>query len=217
MSETIDVATRRLPVYLLLDVSGSMGGDPIEATRQGMKSLLGELKGDPQALETVWISVITFASQARQVAPLTELILAREPELNAGGSTSLGAALRMLLDSVRKEVRRTTAEQKGDWKPLVFLMTDGEPTDDWEAAADQVKQAKLGNIIALAAGPAANEQKLKRITDTVVRLHDLQPGALQAFFKWVSSSVSVSSLSMAANANAPVTLPPPPPEITIVP
>ncbi len=216
MSQT-DVATRRLPVYLLLDVSGSMSGDPIESVRQGMKTLLGELKSDPQALETVWISVITFGSTAQKAVPLTELITAREPELAAGGSTALGAALRLLMESMRQDVRKTTAEQKGDWKPLVFLMTDGAPTDDWEGAADELKRAGAGNVIALAAGHHADATLLKRITDTVLRMADLQPGAMQAFFKWVSSSVSASSVNVAQQAGAAITLPPPPPQITIVP
>jgi uncharacterized protein YegL len=213
----IDAATRRLPVYLLLDVSGSMSGDPIESVRQGMKTLLGELRSDPQALETVWISVITFGSTAQNAVPLTELITAREPELAAGGSTAMGAALRLLTESIRQDVRRTTAEQKGDWKPLVFLMTDGAATDDWEDAADELKRAGTGNVIALAAGHHADAARLKRITDTVLRMADLQPGAMQAFFEWVSSSVSVRSLNVAQSAGAPITLPPPPPQITIVP
>jgi uncharacterized protein YegL len=212
-----DAGSRRLPVYLLLDVSGSMSGDPIEAVRQGMKTLLGELKSDPQALETVWISIITFGSQAQKVVPLTELILAKEPELHASGSTALGGALRMLKDSIETEVRKTTAEQKGDWKPMVFLMTDGAPTDDWEGPADAIKSAKVGNVIALAAGAHADGEKLKRVAGTVLKMADLQPGALQAFFKWVSASVSVSSVSVAQQADAPITLPPPPAEITIIP
>ena len=216
MSE-FDAGSRRLPVYLLLDVSGSMSGDPIEAVRQGMKTLLGELKSDPQALETVWLSIITFGSTAQKVVPLTEMILVKEPELNASGSTALGGALRMLKDSIDTEVRKTTAEQKGDWKPMVFLMTDGAPTDDWEGPADQVKNGKLGNIIALAAGSNADGEKLKRVAGTVLKMADLQPGALQAFFKWVSASVSVSSVSVAQQADAPITLPPPPAEITIIP
>lgn len=64
---------RRLPIYLLLDTSGSMMGEPIEAVKQGVKALLSELKSDPQTIETAYLSVITFDSHARQVVPLTEL------------------------------------------------------------------------------------------------------------------------------------------------
>ena len=216
MSE-FDAATRRLPVYLVLDCSGSMTGAPIEAVRQGMKTLLGELKSDPQALETVFLSVITFDSSARQIVPLTELMLVKEPDFQATGTTALGAALRLLSDSIDKDVRKTTAEQKGDWKPLIFLMTDGAPTDKWEDAADSIKSKKPGNFIACAAGASADETTLKRITDVVVRLNDLQPDALKQFFQWVSASVATTSTGVANRGDAPINLPAPPPEIVIVP
>ena len=79
---------RRLPVYLLLDCSGSMSGDPIEAVRQGVRMLVSDLRGNPQALETAFLSVITFGSSAQQVCPLTELMSFQEPNLEASGSTS---------------------------------------------------------------------------------------------------------------------------------
>jgi uncharacterized protein YegL len=193
-----------------------MTGEPIEAVRQGMKTLLSELKSDPQALETVYLSVITFDSTARQVVPLTELILVKEPTFQATGTTALGAALRLLSERIEIEVRKTTPTQKGDWKPLIFLMTDGAPTDKWEDAADAIKSKRPGNFIACAAGAAAEESTLKRITEVVVRLHDLQPDSLKQFFKWVSASVATTSTNI-AKSDAPVGLPAPPPEIIIVP
>lgn len=203
---------RRLPVYLLLDCSGSMTGEPIEAVRQGIKALLSDLRGDPQALETAYLSVITFSSGAQQVCPLTELISFQEPTLTASGSTALGEALQLLQQSIEREVRKSSSTQKGDWKPLVFLMTDGQPTDSWETAADQVKQKRIGNIIACAAGPGADTSILKRITEIVVELKTLQPDQLKAFFKWVSSSIKSTSQSVAQVAadNAGVNLAPPP-------
>ena len=209
---------RRLPIYLVLDCSGSMAGEPIEAVRQGVKALLADLRGDPTALETAFLSVITFDSGARQVSPLTELMLFTEPHLDASGSTALGEALKLLEQAVEKEVRKSTATQKGDWRPLVFIMTDGQPTDTWQAPADSVKSKKLGNIIACAAGSWAATDPLKRITETVVKLDNLQPDTLKQFFKWVSDSIKLTSQSVAqVAADGPVGLPAPPPQIQIVP
>ncbi len=208
---------RRLPVYLLLDTSGSMSGEPIEAVRQGVRALLSDLKSDPQALETAYLSVITFSSSAQQVAPLTELMSFQEPNLDASGTTALGDALNVLGQCIDREVKKSTATQKGDWKPLVFIMTDGQPTDSWESAADQIKNRKF-NIIACAAGSGAEPAVLKRITEIVVQLNSLAPDQLKAFFKWVSSSIKMTSQSVSQVAgDAPVNLPPPPPQIQIVP
>ena len=113
--------SRRLPVYLLLDCSGSMMGEPIEAVRQGVKALLSELKGDPQALETAYLSVITFDSTARQTTPLTELLLFKEPQLNASGATALGEALEILMDCIHRN-------GKAIREIIPFSLIEGEST-----------------------------------------------------------------------------------------
>lgn len=210
---------RRLPVYLLLDTSGSMSGEPIEAVRQGVKNLLSDLMSEPTARETVYLSVITFSSSAQQVVPLTELMSFQEPFLDASGSTAFGDALKLLEQCLDREViKATSTTQKGDWKPLVFIMTDGQPTDSWESAAARIKQKKVGNVIACAAGSGADEHMLKNVTELVVKLNSLQPDDLKAFFKWVSDSIRTTSQSVAqVAADAPVNLPPPLPQITIVP
>ena len=207
MTEEVSAGMRRLPVYLLLDCSGSMTGEPIEAIRQGLRALVSDLKGDPQALETTWLSVITFNDSAQQVVPLTEIGAFQDPTLNASGGTALGDALRLLAKSVDKEVRKTTGSQKGDWKPLIFLMMDGPPTDSWEGPANDLKSKKIGNIIACAAGPGADDSVLKQITEIVVRLQDTTPGTLGAFMAWVSASVSATSASVSAQGDAAVNLP----------
>ncbi|MDR3339664.1 MAG: VWA domain-containing protein, partial [Candidatus Symbiothrix sp.] len=61
---------RRLPIYFLIDVSESMVGDPIEQVQDGMATIVKELRTDPYALETVWVSVIVFAGQPKTIAPL---------------------------------------------------------------------------------------------------------------------------------------------------
>ena len=208
---------RRLPVYLLLDCSGSMAGEPIEAVKQGIKTLISELKGDPQALETAFLSIITFDSSARQISPLTELMLFKEPQIQAGGATALGGALKVLSECIRNEVQTTTATQKGDWKPLVFLMTDGAPTDNLDEGIDAIKTVSTGNIIACGAGANANANTLKKITNNVLMMNNLTAGDMAQFFAWVSSSIKASSKSIDAKPGDPIELPPPPQGFVIVP
>jgi uncharacterized protein YegL len=184
---------RRLPVYLLLDVSGSMSGEPIEATKNGFDTLVATLRRDPQALETAFLSLLTFSTDAKQVLPLTELTAIQKPSLVANGTTSLGAGLSLLAKCIEQEVKKTTADRKGDWKPMVFIMSDGGPTDDWRTGLAEFKKAKVGVVVACAVGQNADEAVLREITESVVRLENTDSAALSAFFKWVSASIAVSS------------------------
>lgn len=210
---------RRLPVYLLLDCSGSMSGEPIEAVRQGINTLLSDLKSDPQALETAYLSVITFDSNAQQVVPLTELMSFNTPELHASGLTSMGGALRVLKDCVQRELLPNTEEHKGDWKPLVFLLTDGNPTDGEVLRSELQDMSSLhaANIIACAAGPYADTIVLKQITPNVLMMNSTSAGDMASFFAWVSSSIGISSKSVSEKPGEAFTLPPPPQGFTVVP
>ena len=210
---------RRLPVYLLLDCSGSMYGEPIEAVKNGVQVLVSTLRQDPYALETAYLSIITFDSNARQVTPLTELAAFQQPEIQASGCTALGEALSLLTRKAEQEVTKTTAETKGDWKPLVFIMTDGEPTDDLNKGLADFKKGKWGMVVACAAGAGANTDTLKKITECVVSLDTADSATLKAFFKWVSASVSSGSMKVEETGVEATTLselPPPPPEVNIV-
>lgn len=198
---------RRLPIYLLVDVSGSMAGEPLQAVNMGLQALVADLQGDPQALETVYLALITFESRAQMVVPLTEIGNFSAPALQPGGSTNLRDALKLLGDSIEKDVQKNTQTQKGDYKPMVFLLTDGQPDSGWESAADELKKKKPANIIACAAGPGANTDMLKRVTEIVVKLADTQPGTLGAFMKWVTQSAKVASASVNDRGDAPINLP----------
>lgn len=209
---------RKLPVYLLLDTSGSMYGEPLAAVKNGLETLVQTLQQDPYALETAYLSVITFANKAEQAAPLTEITAFQMPALEARGQTSMGAALELLAERVDAEVTKTTPEKKGDWKPLVFLMSDGAPTDSLDKGIAALKDRKLGMIIACAAGANANVPVLKLVTDDVVRLDTLDGESIKAFFKWVSASVSAGSAKVESgkDVSALDELPPPPEEIVFV-
>lgn len=189
---------RRLPIYFLVDVSESMVGDPILQVQDGMRMIVQELRTDPYALETAFVSVIAFAGRAKTISPLTELYKFYPPTFPIGGGTSLGSALNYLMDSMDKELVKTTLKQKGDWKPIVFLFTDGTPTDETSAAFARwnLKYRRSANIVAISIGDNADTQLLGQISDNVLRLNNTDELSFKAFFKWVTASIKATSVSV---------------------
>ena len=210
---------RRLPVYLLLDTSGSMSGEPIEAVKNGVQIMISSLRQNPQAIETAFLSVITFDSVAQQIIPLTDLASFQMVDISATGVTALGEALKLVAHKIETEVQKTTTEQKGDWKPLVFIMTDGIPTDDWQSGLNEFKKSRVAFTVACAAGGGADTNILKQITDNVVSLDTADSASIGKFFQWVTASIGVSSTKV-EDSGKEVTglneLPPPPTELNIV-
>jgi len=212
------MSVRRLPVYILLDTSGSMRGEPIHSVNVGLQAMLSALRQDPYALESVYLSIITFDVEAREYLPLTPLDEVKLGEIVVpdAGATFLGAALELLLQRVDRDIKKTTDDAKGDWRPLLFVMTDGSPSDlhAYREAIAEVKKRNFGSILACAAGPKAKQEVLLELTDRVVTLDTMDSAAFSGFFKWVSASVAVGSSS--AGVSGQVSLPPPPPEVQLV-
>jgi uncharacterized protein YegL len=211
---------RRLPVYLLIDTSGSMRGEAIEAVNVGLQTMVNTLRQDPFALESVHLSIITFDREVKNVLPLTELENLRLPNIETpeSGPTHLGQALELLCSVVDREVLHSTNERKGDWMPLLFIMTDGKPSDilKYRQMIPEVQKRHFGSIIACGAGPEAKDEYLKELTSSVVHLDTTDSSAFMQFFKWVSASVSTGNRSLGTGTNTDAALPPPPPEVHLV-
>ena len=213
-----DTFSRRLPIYLVIDNSESMVGEPLDAVNQGLLQLISELRKEPMAVETARISVISFSNRARQIIPLTDIARFAPPTLSVGPGTSLGAAFELLGQSVKNDVRKSTTSQKGDWKPIVFLLTDGLPTDDWQVGFSRFEKLidkSEVNIIAIGCGEDADLGILKIITPNVLVMKNMSPGDFAAFFKWVSASVTTASVS-ASREGGGMNLPTPPGTLEVV-
>ncbi len=204
--------SRRLPIYLVLDCSESMAGPAIEEVACGVDALRKALLSDPQAIETAHVSVITFSRYAKQIVPLTEILQFQMPKHSVRTGTAYGAALRLLLVCLQREVVKATPTTKGDFKPLVFLMTDGQPTDDWSAAAEVLRAAnnpKIANIYAIGCGPDVDSEALRAITDIVLMMSDASIETIRKTFVWLSASVR-ASVKLAEGGGSPLEAMPPP-------
>ena len=200
---------RRLPVYLLIDCSESMIGGGIEAVRSGISKMITNLRTDPHALDTVYLSVITFDAEARVAVPMTPLLDFQEPRLTIRPGTSLGAALGLLSSQIKSEVKKTSHTNKGDYRPLVLLLTDGQPSDDWRVAlaliGTQVRP-RPANIYAIGCGADVDYSVLQLITDVVLRMDDMGPESFGKLFVWLTASVSSASQGVSELADGKIKL-----------
>ena len=198
--------SRRLPVYILIDTSGSMRGEPIEAVKVGLADMISSLRLDPYALDTAHISIITYDRTVQL------------PDIDCpeSGPTFLGAALQLLCDLYDQEVRTGSSEQKGDWMPLLFVLTDGKPSDllVYDQAVEAIKQRPFSNIVACAAGPKAQTAPLKKLTDHVFTLDTMDRATFKRFFQWVTINVQQGGRTIGVSEDT--ALPPAPGEINIV-
>lgn len=200
---------RRLPVYFVIDVSESMVGDPIDLVQEGMGKIISELRTDPYALETVYISIIVFAGKALKITPLIELYNYYPPKLPIGGGTSLGNVFNFLIDELDSSLRKTTAEIKGDWKPIIFLFSDGNPTDNYITSLDNwtQKYKSKTNLIVISLGDNTDLSIFNKVTNQVFLLKNTDQESYKKFFKWVTASIKTNSLSINESNNDELVLP----------
>ncbi|HHE3942537.1 TPA: VWA domain-containing protein, partial [Klebsiella pneumoniae] len=197
---------RRLPVFFVLDCSESMIGENLKRMNDGLQKIVSDLRKDPHALETVWVSVIAFAGIARTIVPLHDIVSFYPPRLPVGGGTNLATALRELTTQIDSQVRKTTLEEKGDWKPVVYLLTDGRPTDDISAEVKRWNEfyAKKVNMIAVGIGPSVDLSVLRQLTENVLSFTENQEGDFSRFIQWITASVTAHSRSVGEDSQPPL-------------
>ncbi len=196
----VDNTEQRTPLVLVLDCSGSMGGAPIQQLSEGLKLLERELKDDVIAAKRVRVLVVTYGGMdhADVAGDWCDAMDFAAPALEATGTTPMGRAVELALDEIEDEKARFRAAGIAYTRPWLFLMSDGVPTDPWEAAARRCHDAEVANKVAvfpIAVGHADDEalgQFSRNGTRGVKRLQGLQ---FRELFLWLSASMQVVSHS----------------------
>lgn len=205
--------TRRLPIYGLIDASGSMHGPPLEAAKNGLNELLQAQRADTYANETAWMSVITFSSDAQVALPLTSVTTAQMPELTAGGGTSLTKALERLSEQLKVDWQPRSEDHPGDFKAILWLLTDGHFNHGWKPAVENFlkeHRARFSRIIAIGCG-SVNVDALKTITEEVYASHELSPAHIKQACAFLSQSIKAAAKKVSVPTAAAAPQPPPPP------
>lgn len=198
-AEFIDNPEPRCPCLLLLDVSGSMRGQPIRELNEGLTQFRDELFADSLAAKRVEVGLVTFGP-VTIVNDFTGVQSWIAPELRDQGDTPMGRAIEEGLNMLRE--RKNSYRQNGIsyYRPWVFLITDGGPTDSWQAAAQAVKSGEAEKAFSFfAVGvEGANFDILSKISvrDPLV-LKDMR---FRDLFSWLSSSLSSVSQSNPGDA-----------------
>ena len=198
-------AEPRVPVVVLADVSASMTGAPIEALMTGLKVFREEVMANPLAAKRVEVSLVSFSTTV-VATPFTSIDEFVPPMLMAEGATSMGAAINKAIAMLRQRKNEYNENGIDYYRPWVLLLTDGEPTDEWQAAAKRVVAGvKDKEFVFIAVGIAdANFTVLRSIAgEKAVHLDGLK---FSEMFVWLSqslSSISASAVSDQVTVAAP--------------
>lgn len=205
----------RCPCVLLVDTSGSMsevvadsgrdlgyntqidgqtyravsgGTTRIDLVNEGLRAYQADVAADPLAAQRVEVSVITFGGTVQTVTPFVTAAQFAPPVLTANGETPMGAAIVRAVDAVTARKREYRQNALHFYRPWIFFITDGEPTDAWAAAAERVREGEAKKQFAFfAVGvEGANFDILRQIS--VRQPLRLKGYSFREMFLWLSQS-----------------------------
>jgi len=201
-----EMSSRILDFIWIADCSGSMDGEKIQtlnyAIRQTIPDMQKEADANPNA--SVMVRALKFSDGAQWHIPsATPVDQFSWVDLTAGGVTSMGMALEM----VATELRSFPTDTKR-LPPVLVLLTDGQPTDNFKQGLDGLMNTPWGKKsvrIAIAIGKDADLAVLEQFTgNRELVLEAKNPQLLIQFIKWASTVVkTVSSPRATDDDSAP--------------
>lgn len=208
---------RALPVFLLVDVSGSMRGEKIETVNVALKEMLNTFKKIENPKGVIELSIIAFGNgKAQVIKPLSKIADLDQFEFTADGNTPMG----MAFESVAELIEDYSVVSRRAYTPTIVLISDGNPTDfsgynanmpeddiyEW-AALKQLQNGERSSKatrLAMGIGSDVDMRILKAFINNeeipVIKARDND--TIAKFFKWVTMSISVRSVSV--NPDIPV-------------
>jgi len=196
LTDKVEIPRRTMVLFFIVDTSGSMEGSKVGAVNTAIREVIPEIRdvSNENADALIKIAVLEFSSGAKWLTT-NGPVDANDynwTNLDAAGTTDFGAACRALNEKL--STKAFMAEATGSFAPALFLLSDGEPTDDWQKGLDLLKQNnwfKAAVKVAIAMGDDANKDVLKAFTgtsETVLEVHT--PAMLIKMIKFVSVRAS---------------------------
>lgn len=182
---------------LLLDTSGSMYGDAIDSLNRAINDFKEQTSMDELAQKRVDIAIIEFNDTARVVQDFTPLSQMQSVTLSASGCTAMGAGINLAIDKVKERNRFYNSMGTPCFKPWIFMITDGAPTDDIESARqriiDEESKGTHGKLKFWAVGvPGYSKETLTSLTKRCIALNEAN---FNGIFNWLSESMVTISVS----------------------
>ncbi len=194
-SEFAENPEPRVACVLVLDVSGSMAGRAIAELNAGLVEFADTMAADSLASRRAEVAVVTFGGSVVVQTPFTSAEVFIPPLLTTSGQTPMGAAIGKAIDLVAD--RKATYKRAGIsyYRPWIFLITDGAPTDAWQAAADRVHQGEREKAFVFF---AVGVEDAEMATLRAIAVRDplkLRGLSFRELFVWLSQSMQSISQS----------------------
>lgn len=181
-----------LPFYLVCDESSSMTGDPINEINDSLPKIHAEIGSNPVVADKTRFCLIGFSTSAQVLLPLADLsVISSMPSFQAGGSTSYGAAFDLLYDTITNDVAKLKADGNQVYRPAVFFLSDGQPTDTWANAYQRVTDPSWPlhpNILAFGFG-SVDRQTLQQVATVKAFITDGTMGPEHALREFAQSLI----------------------------
>lgn len=189
----------RVACVALIDVSGSMDGEPIAALERGFTAFTNYLHNESLAAKRVEVAVVTFGTVATVLVPMQEARSLQPAQFTASGTTNLAAGIHLALDIIEDRKRAYKAAGLQYYRPWILVLTDGKANiDGFDAAVarlNQVESARGVTVFSVGTGPRVNYEQLSRLSlqRSPAPLDGLK---FESLFEWLSASLtSVSNSS----------------------